>query len=435
MRRLLVAGFVLLLALATLPMAHARPAATGSYIVVLKRSVTKPGAVASEQAAKHGLTVRYVYRSALEGYAARVPTSELGALRADPRVAFVAPDRPVETTAQTLPTGVDRIEGDASSTISGDGAGTVDLDVAVIDTGIDLDHPDLNVVGGKSCLGPTKGGGGTPSFDDQNGHGTHVAGTIGALDDGEGVVGVAPGVRLWSVRVLNAAGSGTTAQVICGIDFVDSMSPANGGPIRVANMSLGGFGFDFGSCGMGFDPMHAAICRATNDGVVFVVAAGNNGSNLNFFTPAAYDQVLAVTAEADFNGAPGGGGAATCRVDVDETPADFSNFATPGSVDAGHTIAAPGVCITSTWMGGGTNTISGTSMASPHVAGTAALCIASGACTGTVAQIVQQLRADAAAQPLEYGFTGDPGHAPPCGPKGCGGSARYYGYLAFAGAY
>jgi subtilisin family serine protease len=432
MRRVLAAGAVLLLALATFPVAHARPTGTASYIVVLKGSVTRPGAVASEHAAKHGLTVRYVYRSALEGYAARIPASKLAALRADPRVAFVAPDTPVHATAQSLPTGVDRIEGDVSSTVSGDGAGAVDLDVAVIDTGIDLDHPDLNVVGGKSCLPGTKGGG-APSFDDQHGHGTHVAGTIGAKDDGEGVVGVAPGVRLWSVRVLNAAGSGTTSQVICGIDFVDSMSPANGGPIRVANMSLGGFGFDFGSCGLGFDATHAAICRATDDGVVFVVAAGNNNANFSTFTPAAYDQVLTVTAEADFNGAPGGGAAATCRVDVDETAADFSNFTTPGSVDAGHTIAAPGVCITSTWMGGGLNTISGTSMASPHVAGTAALCIASGACTGTVAQIIQELRADAAAQPLGYGFTGDPAHGTPCGPKGCGGSSRYYGYLAFAG--
>jgi subtilisin family serine protease len=436
MRRLPVAIAVALslLVLATFPAAQASPRAK-NYIVVLKGSVTSPGAVASQHARAFGASVKYVYRSALEGYAARIPASKLGALRADPRVAFVMLDRPVHATAQSLPTGVDRIQGDVSSTASGDGAGSVDLDVAVIDTGIDLDHPDLNVVGGKSCLGTTKGGGGTPSFDDGHGHGTHVAGTIGARDDGEGVVGVAPGVRLWAVRVLNAAGSGTTAQVICGIDFVDSMSPARGGPIRVANMSLGGFGFDFGSCGLGFDAMHAAICRATNDGVLFVVAAGNDNANFSSFTPAAYDEVLAVTAEADFNGAPGGGAAATCRVDVDETPADFSNFATPGSADAAHTIAGPGVCITSTWMGGGYNTISGTSMASPHVAGTAALCIASGVCTGTPAQIMQKLRADAAAQPLAYGFTGDPAHGPVCGVKGCGAAVRYYGYLAYAGGY
>ena len=435
MRRFAFVAALSVLVLAAAPVAQASQDQAKNYIVVLKGSVTRPGAIASQHARAFDANVRYVYRSALEGYAARIPASKVGALRADPRVAFVMLDRPVHTTAQSLPTGVDRIEGDVSSTVSGDGTGSVDLDVAVIDTGIDLDHPELNVVGGKSCLGTTKGGGGTPSFDDGHGHGTHVAGTIGARDDGEGVVGVAPGVRLWAVRVLNAAGSGTTAQVICGIDFVDSMSPAKGGPIRVANMSLGGFGFDFGSCGLGFDAMHAAICRATNDGVLFVVAAGNSGANFNTFTPAAYDEVLAVTAEADFNGAPGGGAASTCRVDVDETPADFSNFTTPTSADAAHTIAGPGVCITSTWMGGGYNTISGTSMASPHVAGTAALCIASGACTGTPAQILQTLRADAAAQPLSYGFTGDPAHGPVCGVKGCGAAARYYGYLAHAGGY
>jgi subtilisin family serine protease len=434
MRRLTLVAALSVLVLALVPVARAGEQPAKNYIVVLQGSVTRPGAVASEHAAKLGMTVRYVYRSALEGYAARIPTSKLADLQADDRVAFVMLDRAVHATAQSLPTGVDRIEGDVSSTASGDGTGTVNLDVAVIDTGIDLDHPDLNVVGGKSCLGTTKGGG-TPSFDDGNGHGTHVAGTIGALDDGEGVVGVAPGVNLWAVRVLNAVGSGTTSQVICGIDFVDSMSPAKGGPIRVANMSLGGFGFDFGACGLGFDAMHAAICRATNDGVLFVVAAGNSDANFNFFTPAAYDEVLAVTAEADFNGAPGGGAAATCRVDVDETPADFSNFTTPGSADAAHTIAAPGVCITSSWMGGGYATISGTSMASPHVAGTAALCIASGACTGTPSQILQKLRADAAAQPLAYGFTGDPAHGPVCGVKGCGTASRYYGYLAHAGGY
>jgi subtilisin len=137
-----------------------------------------------------------------------------------------------------------------------------------------------------------------------------------------------------------------------------------------------------------------------------------------------------VTAVADFNGRPGGGAAATCRSDVDDTYADFSNFAT-SSADAAHTIAAPGVCIRSTWKGGGYKTISGTSMASPHVTGTAALCIWSGKCTGTPSQIISKLRSDAAAQPASYGFLGDP-YNPVVGGNG---KTRYYGYLAYAGGY
>ena len=112
------------------------------------------------------------------------------------------------------------------------------------------------------------------------------------------------------------------------------------------------------------DALHKAICNSVAAGVTYVVAAGNDGRNLAGFVPAAYDEVLAVTAVADFNGQPGGGAAATCR--TDDTPADFSNFAGIDTDDANHTIAAPGVCIRSTWKGGGYQTISGTSMASPH---------------------------------------------------------------------
>jgi subtilisin family serine protease len=176
-----------------------------------------------------------------------------------------------------------------------------------------------------------------------------------------GVVGVAPGARLYAVRVLNNAGSGTRSGIICGIDWVT----ARAATIDVANMSLGGSGKDTG-CGTG-DSYHDAICESVGAGITYVVAAGNETDNAANHVPAAYDEVITVSALADFNGQPGGGAAATCRADVDDTFADFSNYG--ADVD----LIAPGVCILSTWKGGGYNTISGTSMASPHVAGAAAL--------------------------------------------------------------
>jgi subtilisin family serine protease len=380
----------------------------GQYIVVVKAGYDGR-AVARDHARLAGADVLYTYRTALNGYAARLTPAGLAAVRADRRVAFVSADRTVHALTQTLPTGVNRIQGDASSTISGNGSGTVGTAVAVIDTGIDTSHPDLNVVGGKNCSTGQ-------SYRDGNGHGTHVAGTIAAKDDGSGVVGMAPGAPLYAVRVLNNSGSGSWSSVICGVNWVTANAASNG--IRVANMSLGGSGSD-GSCAS--STLHQAICNSVAAGVTYVVAAGNSNANFSSFVPAAYDQVLTVTAIADFNGAPGGGSAATCRADVDDTAADFSNFTTSGSADANHTIAAPGVCILSTWKGGGYSTISGTSMASPHVAGTAALCIWSGACTGTPSQIITKLRSDAAAQPASYGFAGV--------------SGRYYGSLVYAGGY
>ncbi len=305
---------------------------------------------------RYGAEVSHVYRAALQGYAARVPAARLDALRSDPRVAYVSADRVVSIDAQTVPTGINRIDGELSSAVSGDGSGSVGAPaVAVIDTGSGP-HPDLNIVGGKNCSTGK-------SYNDGNGHGTHVAGTIGARDNGDGVVGVAPGVPIYSVRVLNNAGSGSWSSIVCGIDWVTANKTALG--IGVANMSLGGSGSD-SSCTSG-DALHQAICRSTAAGVTYAVAAGNESDDARNHVPAAYDEVITVSALADFNGLPGGGAAATCRSDVDDTFADFSNFGS--DVD----LIAPGVCINSTWKGGGYKTISGTSMASPHVAGAAAL--------------------------------------------------------------
>ena len=402
----------------------------GQYIVVLKGGVSDPRDVAREHARKYGAEVLYTYDDALNGYAAHIPAQKLDEVRNDPNVSFVSADRRVHAFAQSLPKGVDRIQGDLSPTANIDNIDDrVNAKVAIIDTGIDLDHPDLNVAQeGRNCSSGS-------TYDDGNGHGTHVAGTVAAKDDGSGVVGVAPGATVYPVRVLNNAGSGSWSSVACGIDWVSANAASKG--IKVANMSLGGSGSDDSengkTCVTTANALRKAICGSVAKGVTYVVAAGNSNKNFSGFVPAAYNEVLTVTAMADFNGQPGGGAAATCRSDVDDTPADFSNFTQVGSSDVGHTIAAPGVCIRSTWKGGKYNTISGTSMASPHVAGTAALCITSGKCTGSPASVASTLRQDAATKTGNdrsvsgyYGFTGDP-NSPV--------NTRYYGYLVHAGGY
>jgi subtilisin len=347
----------------------------GAWIVTLEAGQS-PDQVSAEHGHQHGAKVDHVYRHAMNGYAARMSDQQAARVAQDPRVASVERDEVVTAFAQSTPTGIDRIDGELSSTVSGNGAGRVDVDVAVIDTGIDIDHPDLNVVGGKNC---TTG----RSYDDGNGHGTHVAGTIGAKDDGKGVVGVAPGARLWAVRVLNNQGSGTRSSIICGVDWVT----ANRATIEVANMSLGGSGTEpsRAGCSTG-DSYHDAICRSVQAGVTYVVAAGNSSVDAATAVPAAYDEVITVSALADFDGRPGGAASATCRADQDDTLADFSNYG--ADVD----LIAPGVCINSTWMGGGYNTISGTSMASPHVAGAAAL-VKSADPTATPAAVKAALQA------------------------------------------
>lgn len=336
-----------------------------SYIVVLEPGTTQVPDVAAALAQAHAGQVGFVYEHALQGFSMTMSPRAAAALARNPQVAYVETNDTVTIADHATPTGVQRIFADSNTGIDIDAVDDyrVDVDVAVIDTGVDFEHPDLDVVGGVTC---SESGGGPPwarsascssGGDDDHYHGTHVAGTIGAIDNGVGVVGVAPGARIWAVKVLDSGGSGSEAMVVAGIDWV----AANADIIEVANMSLGGSGFS--------QAEYDAIEGAVDAGVAFAVAAGNSGADANNYSPAAFDNVLTVSALADFDGTAGGGAAATCRSDQDDTLADFSNWGS--AVD----IAAPGVCIRSTYPieQGGYGTISGTSMASPHAAGALAL--------------------------------------------------------------
>src|SRR5215210_96302 len=399
------------------------------YIVVLK-SDANAQMVAEAHSRGRGAEVTSIYEHALRGYAAKIPSARLPEVKADPRVRFVQQDRTAVAFGQTMPTGVDRIDAELSPTAKIDRKGlgdidgleeSVNADVAVIDTGINKTHPDLNVAGGRNFAtwGPSN-----DKWEDGNGHGSHVAGTIAARDNSDGVVGVAPGAKLYGVKVLSNSGTGYLSWIINGIDWVTARAKT----IEVANMSLGGSGTDDGNCGnSNNDAYHKAICKSVAAGVTYVVAAGNSNANLQNSVPAAYDEVLTVTAVSDSDGLSGGTGPAPgCRTgEKDDYAATFSNYATL-TPDQDHTIAAPGVCIYSTWKSGGYNTISGTSMASPHIAGAAALYKAKNPAAAP-AQVMTALRGDAASWASSNGFIGDPSTSPIAG--------RYYGYLAHADGY
>ena len=373
------------------------------YVVVLNDDADA-ATYARAAAHEHGVRILHVYEHALKGFAFRGSAQAARALEHNPRVEFVAADQVVELVAQTLPTGINRIDADLNPISHIDGIDErVNVNVAIVDTGIDPTHPDLNVVGGTNCLGGT-------SFVDDHGHGSHVAGIVAALDNDIGVVGVAPGANLYAVKVLDSGGFGSFSSVACGLDFAARTRSTHDttDDIAVANLSLTGSGTDDGNCGKtNRDVLHKAVCGAVAKGVVVVVAAGNSASDAANYAPASYDEVITVSAISDSNGIPGEKGKGK-NVNPDSF-AGFSNFGP--DVD----IAGPGSGILSTYKDGGYATLSGTSMATPHVVGAVALYVSqngAAADANGVAAIRQAITTPgggySVAQSDPRGFAGDP---------------------------
>jgi subtilisin family serine protease len=303
----------------------------GQYIVVVKE-----GADPRSVAAVAGATPSFVYDAAVNGFAASLNRGQLTALRHNPNVEYIEEDQlmSIEATQSNAPWGLDRID-QRNRPLNGTyvyNATATNVTAYIIDTGV---RPSHNQFGGRAASVYNAVGG---SNDDCNGHGTHVAGTVGGS-----TYGVAKGVRIRGVKVLNCSGSGSSSGIVAGINWVrtNAQRPA------VANLSLGG-GYS--------STTNTAVNNLANSGVYVAVAAGNSGANACNYSPASAANVTSVMAS-----------------NSSDQRASWSNY---GSCT--H-LYAPGVSITSAWhtSNTATNTISGTSMASPHVAGLGALILAS----------------------------------------------------------
>jgi subtilisin len=338
------------------------------YIVQFK-ATTNPTAAAGELAREAGAQIHHVYSGVFAGAAVEADDQAIARVREHPAVARIVQDQYASIAAETVPTGLQRlsvartrvtppvilsipgvINAQGLRNLRNAPGSAAGITVAVIDSGIDGNHPDLNIT---NSLGF-----GFPDGLDQNGHGTHVAGTIGARRNDQGVVGVFPGVAMWSLRVFDAQGSGISTDIMAALDYVAKRP----GQVQVVNMSLGT---------VTLQPLNAMIDGLTAQGVVCVSAAGNSSVSAATSSPASAATSITVAALADADGLPGGKGGAT-SAGADDTFATFSNFG------SNVTVIAPGVDILSTLPGGGYGVQSGTSMAAPHVAGMAALIVAGG---------------------------------------------------------